>query len=752
MLNMSLLTLQSNDNPSIIRNNFKDGIELRKGTQVGLVSLSINKIAVFEIIQGKNDTFTWRIGERTSYNQHIVVVPEGEYTGEGLANILVEKLNESTVLGNFKGAWTCTFDETGFNNDGSFTIDYGQNETPTFNENTMTVYEGGTTITNNSSTKITITGQPLTNNFRSRANGSNIITANKGIFPNNGEAIFQIKPIESYPLEQWIDRFINIGGNFNINVGGIIRDFNITETLPGSIPANNGWDFEMNFTNGDPVEYLVLASDDEGSFGLSSDGTLDAEDPDNWDDNLLYNETNGLLQDITAGGRYLTTGPNIGIKLSADPLNSSLNVDKTGDGYGNCKFGYVRNQLYNGRNDYSGDVNAKILATQNEGFDLMFEVKDNADFDGILVNLSQMIKGATPFPNPGWRSGSKSVFQQYTPTTWDTIPGTITPPQWTNFNYGVDHIQVKYQISKIQTVRIFILHDTGGDENFIEQVLIAESGKTTSFTKNIVEDFFPLRPCFTMINGGRYDTKKVFVGGKYDSQENVPPVSFQYTEQADVDLPLELEVGIPTNAVKLSALFIWGPILQSDLVSNKGTFPDQDITPNTMLTNTIASLIGFNRFNIYPEGLVSNATSSQQAPTIIIREPNLLLELVDFNIKGYNGATGDRGKIIASIPAEELNTNTRTGTLNYFSQYPIMIDLNLVNDITVYDLNAIIRRPNGKIADDLLHSTSMTLLFKEGEESKQKRLMKEQIELIASTMSNMNQIKTDSVGMGFPKL
>ena len=508
----------------------------------------------------------------------------------------------------------------------------------------------------------------------------------------------------------------------------------------------------MNFTNGDPVVYMVLDLDDEGSFGLSSDGTLDADVPANWTDNLLYNETNGLLQDIPAGGRYMTTGPNIGIKISADPLDTSLNIVKIGDGYGNCKFGYVRNQLYNGRDDYPGNLEAQILPTQPSGFDIMFEVKDNLNFDNINVSLSQMYKNATPFPNTGWRSTSNYIFQNQTPTTWNAIPGSNTPVVWTNFNYGQDNIQVKIQISKIQTVRIFILHDTGGDENFIEQVLIAETLKTTGFTKNIVEDFFPLRPCSTMSNGGRYDKKQIIFGGKYDTEENVPPVSFQYTEQADVDLPLELEAGIPTNAVKLSALFIWGPILNGDLVSNGGTFPDQDITPSTMLTNTIASLIGFNRFNVYNSGKTSNPTSSQQSPILVIREPNLLLELVDFNIKGYNGATGDRGKIIASIPAEELNTNTRTGTLNYFSQYPIMIDLNLVHDTTIYDLNAVIRRPNGKIADDLLPSTSMTLLFKEGKESKQRRLMKEQVELMSSTMSNINQIKTDNIGMGFRKI
>ena len=81
-----------------------------------------------------------------------------------------------------------------------------------------------------------------------------------------------------------------------------------------------------------------------------------------------------------------------------------------------------------------------------------------------------------------------------------------------------------------------------------------------------------------------------------------------------------------------------------------------------------------------------------------------------------------------------------------------MIDMNLVHDTNIYDLNVIIRRPNGKIADDLIPRTSITLLLKEGEEIKQKRLMKEQIELIASTLSNVNDTKINNIGINNPLL
>ena len=46
----------------------------------------------------------------------------------------------------------------------------------------------------------------------------------------------------------------------------------------------------------------------------------------------------------------------------------------------------------------------------------------------------------------------------------------------------------------------------------------------------------------------------------------------------------------------------------------------------------------------------------------------------------------------------------------------------------------------------------MTLLLKEGEETKQKRLMKEQIELIASTLSNVNDTKINNIGINNPLL
>ena len=135
---MSLITLTSRQNennpnsndPAILRNHFKDGIQLRKGDQIGLVSLTFNKLPMLEVVQGQNDTFTWRIGDRQNYLLHKVVVPAGTYTGETLATEIQTQLNDSTILGNYKGQWTCVFDSQLFQGNGGISIQYGQNEVP----------------------------------------------------------------------------------------------------------------------------------------------------------------------------------------------------------------------------------------------------------------------------------------------------------------------------------------------------------------------------------------------------------------------------------------------------------------------------------------------------------------------------------------------------------------------------------------------------------------------------------------------
>ena len=90
---MSLITLTSEQNaqnpqitdPAILRNHYKDGIKIRKGSEIGLVSISINKESFFTIVAGVSDTFTWRYGNRNDFIFHKVTITPGDYTGTQLA-------------------------------------------------------------------------------------------------------------------------------------------------------------------------------------------------------------------------------------------------------------------------------------------------------------------------------------------------------------------------------------------------------------------------------------------------------------------------------------------------------------------------------------------------------------------------------------------------------------------------------------------------------------------------------------------
>ena len=107
---MSLLTLRStnNNNGSNVSesaanfsNHFKEGIVISPGDTFELVSMSINKLDKFEIIQGVNDTFIWRIGPpgpnsgSANYSQHVVVLTAGSYNGADLAKHIEEQVNNS---------------------------------------------------------------------------------------------------------------------------------------------------------------------------------------------------------------------------------------------------------------------------------------------------------------------------------------------------------------------------------------------------------------------------------------------------------------------------------------------------------------------------------------------------------------------------------------------------------------------------------------------------------------------------------
>jgi hypothetical protein len=744
---MSLITLTSSQNasdprptdPALIKNTFKDGITIRKGSEVGLVNLTINKQPLFEVPAGISNQLVWRIGRRTQYNQHTSVIPAGNYTGNGLANQIQQALNTSTIIGVYKGNWTCVFDPTANADKGGFTINYGASDTPIEGGNTFTTYNGLLDIVNavndTTITSVNSNGTPFQGDTP-----QNIATANRGIFANGGKIEYVAKPFQIQSKGNFATAFI--GTQFQEVLGGLATaTFDIVASQPAVLA--NGYAFTLtNWSDARADAYLAYPfSYGNGSFWYSLDHTLPPAQQTQMFFSPNANGVNdGALQNNVEGGRGASNGLGLQFRYQAGGLNPARDLGFLGKQYA----GYCRNDLYLGKINYPANANAHIN-TELGGTDIWFELcQSGADGDEVSVSLNQLIQTqGTSFPNANWRNNSAYVFEDLDPNA--DFTSRTGASNWAMYTTE-DHIKMTIEIEGITKIICKISHDTAGDGNFTEEQTLATSG-TQGFISRIHENHFPLRPCVAMTDGGYYNDQEV-VGdtiGIYDDAENTGNLQWSGNDPTDENP----ELGADPADLKLSALYKTGLITPDRI----GTDPDQ-ITQEDYngAQGNVAILLGLEPFYVFPQGNSTNPISSSVAPNTNIAEPSLLLELFDFNIEGHNGKTGDKSKLIAVIPKEELFTGEDAGVLHYNPQFPVFIDLNLPEDKTYYDLNVVLRTRDGTIANDLINPTEMTLMIKESEESRMRRLMKEQAESIALAIANRNETKINQIGVNMPRI
>ena len=739
---MSLIVAQSGDNqnPAFFRNNYKDGILFKEGSEISLVSISFNKDGSYNIEAGKNDRFRWIIGTTPNYLLHDVVLDAGVYTGASLAEEIEAKLNQSTVLKSY--FWTVTFDQSGFSGAGSFTIKYDQqSHDPDNNINTARKESGTSTVTFNSNgteapSAVTPKGSnSIIENLTPDTASDNVITMNRGLFSNGGEVVYYINPVKSYTKTSFNALLTGTSPNMNINIAGVSTTFTMTATT--GTPATAGWDYQLDDGAGN-YQFLYLLPTDEGdvklSFSTTTPTTFNADPtlPASWTDSFLYNPTAGDLRNSVAGDRTTAnpagTGTVISKLVGASVVPMNLTLEPLGYGYN--KVGYVRNTIYQ---------DGTIGSTQDEGFDAMMGIYDNPTRDGLIFRLSQMIQDpAINYPDAGWRGNSKDVFTNKTPSTFDTIDTRVKPTNWTNFTYGQDGLEIKVTIDQSLRFQISVAHDTGFNTAYEEETILAVSGYGDC-AENIQEFMYPLRPCMAMNSGGRYVGQEIIMNGEFDDKE----YSFSHSHDNTKGLGAGLkDVG---DFQKLGAQFVMGALTADDIGSNPNQVPTAD-APNPLDKYNINKTIGVERLITFPEGKVSNQFSTTQSIITSIIDEALIVELTDFNIIGSNGGTGDSMKIVACIPKEELSSNTSNGTISYYARFPIYVDLNLINDYKAYDLNIALRNLNGEIVSDVLPNTVASFVLREKDEIKQKRLMREQTEMLMGMRASQNQSAISQIG------
>ena len=866
---MSLITLTSKQNnadprptdPAIIKNAFRDGITIRKGSEVALINLSISKQGLFEVPAGQDNQIVFRIGDRATYAQRVAVIPPGNYTGSKLAELVETAMNDATLIGVYKGTWTCNYS---INVSETFKINYGVNPLPSPSGPTLTAYDGILDIIKGDD-KSRIISNIGGGAFGGKYPPNNIATGNIGVFGNGGEVVLVAKPMLISSIEDWDNAFFlytNWRELVTIEGNTVVTVFTIQYTVAG---GTGPWRWKLTgWGDGRPDEYLTPQPDSIGngvfkhSYNLATDpflGTNRYFSPDAFGTNsgalsdisrttlgtentsYSYNDTTNILYYNLPQGNSWTQNNNVNFALTfsivpeygqgtsefiykcdrtnlgvvqqttwfrltnnSGPLSYEFvgsntlpndGTPKTGDavldivsnpatpriqiaggagyvgsaqvngvlgitplipernlGYYGCQqTGYCRNQLYTGRTDYPGNVQATIQSNVG-GYDLWVQVKSGGDLSNeVFFDCAQLIQTqGTNFPNANWRTQSGYIFQNLELTQFNLRGAT----DWTTYNpNNQDNIQMTIDIRGITGLRVLVSHDTQGDNTFIDEQVLADStvatGQPAKITSRIKENHYPLRPVYAISNGGYYPDELIVsdVSGIFDTKENVPNMLVTMEHEPETEEELN---AVPTVLTK-SALYKIGYITVDTIGNGTDQIPALDYAGEQ---GNMADIMGFNSFYVFPAGQLSNPIESSKPPVDNISEPSLFLELFDFNITGHNGNTGDRCKVIAVIPKEELTSGATKGVLHYYPNFPVFIDLNMVEDKTFYDLNAILRAPDGTIANDLVNPTEVTLFIRESEETRQRKLMVEQAEILASVLANKNEAKINQIGINNP--
>ena len=505
--------------------------------------------------------------------------------------------------------------------------------------------------------------------------------------------------------------------------------------------------------------YGVIISD--GVLGVGTNKNVSALDPGNWD-------LGRMDWDITFN--YWK-----GQASSGDELENSVLSLPGGAGYSGLvledslypegRFGRSRDQLIQGITQYPGDVQARINSDPS-GQDVCIRLQNTPEQDDIIIQVTGFVKNpGFDYPLNGWRT-TKTFTNPVKSSNWNSL--SQSPANWTSFTYGKDSIKIRITQYNIRNNRFFISHDTQGDGTFIEEVTLLQTSDDNNekFDSSVRERLYPYCPTAFVSRGNKFDNGRFQLGGIFDDTRitNVPGLigstnsaGVEHLEAEDNLVIEDDQVSLGATPQQLSAMFKFGIVDQADIhdgpPSGAGAneISNRSEVPNTANINFIT---GFETAYTFQSGQETNSvsTADTRMPETSLLEPSLHLELPDFNIKSYNGESGDTGRAVAVIPKEQWTTDSKTGTLQYVAPYPIPIDLRIPNYQVINEINARLRQPSGELANDLINPTEICLRLTETYESTQQRVMNNAINRMNSINSNLQDNKISNFNNDMPKI
>lgn len=364
-----------------------------------------------------------------------------------------------------------------------------------------------------------------------------------------------------------------------------------------------------------------------------------------------------------------------------------------------------------------------------------------------IINVYQLTaNGGGTYPNAGWYN----MNQRYTGDIMALLP---------TLNFGTDAIQLRVHINGNLNQQYIIAHDTAQDGLFINETIVITSGAGT-FSSTIKESFYPLIP-ITMSSGGVAGEKsRPLIAGVYDTTIKTPyllDLAADYTTDMilsdnaaqglivydqheliqgyhnyshmnhESGQKFNSQLGAPLNLMYWVAM---GIQLPADYVNGGGTIPNANFPPAATNDATADSLLGYNAGYFFATPAAGITLTSDNQINFDIEEPSLIVELPDFNIKSYNGSTGDIIKAISLVPREELATNDTQGTLHYAQQFSVPISLNVESDQTIYQLRARLRDSEGRLETSLRAPTQIIMYLNNDANSSPMDKMVEQMKSV----------------------
>ena len=718
--------LDSSDIPSDFVNIFRKPIVLKPDDTFELVSMSFHKNANI-VITSINNTMRWRIGNIQLYSNHDVTITTGEYTPEGLADEIKNKLNASVLINIYQ--FDCIYANQ------KITISFSQIDTPDLPNSSdgIAIVKNFTDFVDVKVDEKELSDKSFLTNSELEVDASvsstvdnplvldYLISPNQPVFANGGGGTLALNP-------QIHINGVNVG---NAITAGVTMTEGDTTQAWVAYSGSNGYEFTWNgnfYRFADSVPSINLR-DGGGADLLFFERGLTLIEADN-DAALPTSITTG-----TSGFRLLTivltnTQVATGTTTSDFKVNRSVLSITNQRGYPSRTLTVLDLQTHL-KFKRLGYKNGLVALSKNSEF-----ATDNFESDFLKTNSDYQLLITQENLDTNTDKVKVKVHAYRTVSSSHTTPQEITLKIGDqSFASGVDittvlnkivvnetggkmdSIQLGLTLSKITSDIVFeIKCDENGAGVFTKDTKDIRLSADCGIAPKFKESMFPIHALYGMGTGsyGQNLNPDIYqMEGIYSTLEDTITSTSLVSSNvitADTVENTTVSTGELGDPVAKNYIFIMKPVPGENIVTsgagnNTSLLNNDDVGANNFNLGTPLSMDAFKKAITTTDGSITSIDTLKSGQYT----SNLHVQLGDLPIDSFNGVTGNPESCLAIIPGEQIQTEDNTGKLYYQSGMPNKIGLNINNEKTINHLRVKLTNSTGKLADGLEHPTSLVV-------------------------------------------